>query len=115
MPVMPKDLEKKIESLREKIRHHEYLYYVLDQPDISDAEFDKLMRQLKDVEAQHPELITPSSPMLSLDNTYNEDELRAWERRVHELTGRKDVDYVCELKLDGMSLALIYEDGKMGR
>ena len=132
---MPKDLEKKIESLREKIRHHEYLYYVLDQPDISDAEFDKLMRQLKDVEAQHPELITAdsptqrvggkpregfvkvahSSPMLSLDNTYNEDELRAWERRVHELTGRKDVDYVCELKLDGMSLALIYEDGKMGR
>src|ERR1700739_1877442 len=135
MPVMPKDLEKKIESLREKIRHHEYLYYVLDQPDISDAEFDKLMRQLKDVEAQHPELITAdsptqrvggkpregfvkvahSSPMLSLDNTYNEDELRAWERRVHELTGRKDVDYVCEMKLDGMSLALIYEDGKMGR
>jgi len=130
---MPKDLEKKIESLRENIRHHEYRYYVLDQPEISDAEFDKLMRELKDVEAQHPDLITAdsptqrvggrpregfvkvthSSPMLSLDNTYNEDELRAWERRVHELTGRKDVDYVCELKLDGMSLALIYEDGKL--
>src|SRR3984957_2789742 len=135
MPVMPKDLEKKIESLRENIRHHEYRYYVLDQPEISDAEFDKLMRELKDVEAQHPDLITAdsptqrvggrpregfvkvthSSPMLSLDNTYNEDELRAWERRVHELTGRKDVDYVCELKLDGMSLALIYEDGKLER
>ena len=130
-----KDTEKRIEALREKIRHHEYLYYVLDRPDISDAEFDKLMQQLKDVEAQHPELITAdsptqrvggkpregfvkvahSSPMLSLDNTYNEDELRAWERRVHELTGRKDVDYVCELKLDGMSLALIYEDGKLVR
>ena len=128
-------MEKKIEALREKIRHHEYLYYVLDQPEFSDAEFDKLMRQLKDTEAEHPELLTAdsptqrvggkpregfvkvrhSSPMLSLDNTYNEDELRDWERRVHELSGRKDEDYVCELKLDGMSLALIYEDGKLMR
>jgi len=135
MPPANKDLEKKIGSLREKIRHHEYLYYVLDQPEISDAEFDKLMQQLKDLEAEHPELITAdsptqrvggkpregfvkvahSSPMLSLDNTYNEDELRDWERRVHELSGRKDVDYVCELKLDGMSLALIYEDGALVR
>jgi DNA ligase (NAD+) len=135
MAATTKDLEKKIEILREKIRHHEYLYYVLDQPEISDAEFDKLMQQLKDLELEHPELITPdsptqrvggkpregfvkvphSSPMLSLDNTYSEEELRAWERRVHELTGRKDVDYVCELKLDGMSLALIYEDGKLAR
>ena len=130
-----KDPEKKIETLREKIRHHEYLYYVLDQPEISDAEFDKLLQRLKDLEAGHPELITAdsptqrvggkpregfvkvphSSPMLSLDNTYNEEELRSWEHRVHELTGRKDVDYVCELKLDGMSLALIYEDGKLVR
>ncbi|MFY9742770.1 MAG: NAD-dependent DNA ligase LigA [Candidatus Sulfotelmatobacter sp.] len=130
-----KDAEKKIESLREKIRHHEYRYYVLDDPEISDAEFDKLMQQLKDMEAENPALITPdsptqrvggkpregfvkvahSSPMLSLDNTYSEDELRAWERRVHELSGRKDVDYVCELKLDGMSLALIYEDGRLVR
>jgi len=130
-----KDLEKKIEALREKIRHHEYLYYVLDNPAISDADFDKLMQQLKDLESQHPELVTPdsptqrvggkpregfvkvqhSSPMLSLDNTYNEEELRDWERRVHELSGRKDVDYVCELKLDGMSLALVYEDGRLVR
>jgi DNA ligase (NAD+) len=135
MPATSKDLGKKIESLREKIRHHEYLYYVLDHPELSDAEFDKLMQQLKDLEAEHPALITTdsptqrvggkpregfvkvphSSPMLSLDNTYNEEELRVWERRVHELTGRKDVDYVCELKLDGMSLALIYEDGKLVR
>jgi len=135
MAATTKDLEKKIEILREKIRHHEYLYYVLDQPEISDAEFDKLMRQLKDAEAEHPELVTAdsptqrvggkpregfvkvphSSPMLSLDNTYSEEELRGWERRVHELSGRKDVDYVCELKLDGMSLALIYEDGKLAR
>src|ERR1700722_5263729 len=130
-----KNPEKEIEALRDKIRHHEYLYYVLDQPEISDAEFDKLMRRLKDLETEHPELTTPdsppqrvggkpregfvkvrhSSPMLSLYNTYNEEELRDWERRVHELSGRKDVDYVCELKLDGMSLALVYEDGKLAR
>ncbi|HXC43016.1 MAG TPA: NAD-dependent DNA ligase LigA [Candidatus Dormibacteraeota bacterium] len=135
MTVASKDLEKKIETLREKIRHHEYSYYVLDQPEISDAEFDKLMRQLKDMEAEHPELLAAdsptqrvggkpregfvkvahSSPMLSLDNTYSEEELRAWERRVHELSGRKEIDYVCELKLDGMSLALIYEGGKLVR
>ena len=130
-----RDVEKKIEALREKIRHHEYLYYVLDNPEISDLDFDKLMRQLKDLEGEHPALLAPdsptqrvggkpregfvkvrhSSPMLSLDNTYNEEELRDWERRVHELTGRQEVDYVCELKLDGMSLALIYEDGKLAR
>src|SRR5919198_4124064 len=126
-----KDIHEKIESLREKIRHHEYRYYVLDQPEVSDAEFDRLMNQLKALEAVHPDLITPdsptqrvggkpregfvkvphSSPMLSLDNAYNEEELRNWERRVHELAGRKDVEYVCELKPDGMSLALRYEDG----
>ena len=130
-----KDAEKKIEVLREKIRHHEYQYFVLDNPEISDQDFDKLTKQLKDFEAEHPELITPdsptqrvggkpregfvkvrhSSPMLSLDNTYSEDELRGWERRVHELSGRRDVDYVCELKLDGMSLALTYEEGKLAR
>src|SRR5580692_3424999 len=130
-----KDIEKKIEALREKIRHDEYLYHVLDQPEISDQDYDKLLRQLKDLEAQNPSLITldsptqrvggkpregfvkvaHSSPMLSLDNTYSEEELRAWERRVHELSGREDVDYVCELKLDGMSLALTYEDGKLLR
>src|ERR1700722_2111204 len=130
-----KDAARKIETLREKIRHHEYLYYVLDNPEISDADFDTLMRQLKDLESSNPSLLTPdsptqrvggkpregfikvahSSPMLSLDNTYSEDELRDWERRVHELSGRSDVDYVCELKLDGMSLALIYEDGKLLR
>ncbi len=135
MPSAAKEAEKKIEALREKIRHHEYRYYVLDQPEISDGDFDKLMQQLKVLEADHPSLVTPdsptqrvggkpregfvkvphSSPMLSLDNTYSEEELRDWERRVHELSGRKDVDYVCELKLDGMSLALTYEDGKLAR
>src|SRR5437660_245228 len=130
-----KDVEKKIESLRENIRHHEYLYYVLDNPEITDQDFDRLMQQLKDLEAANPSLITPdsptqrvggkpregfvkvrhSSPMLSLDNTYSEEELRGWERRVHELSGRKDVDYVCELKLDGMSLSLGYDDGHLAR
>ena len=133
MPV--KDAEKKIESLRDQIRHHEYLYYVLDRPEISDFEFDKLMQQLQQLEAENPNLITPdsptqrvggkpregfvkvrhSSPMLSLDNTYSEEELRDWERRVHELTGVKNVDYVCELKLDGMSLSLGYDDGHLAR
>ncbi|HUO25634.1 MAG TPA: NAD-dependent DNA ligase LigA [Candidatus Aquilonibacter sp.] len=133
MSVLSRGIEKTVESLRERIRHHEHLYYVLDQPEISDAEFDKLMQQLKDLEAEHPELIRSdsptqrvggkpregfvkvphTSPMLSLDNTYNEEDLRAWERRVHELTGQSGVYYVCELKLDGMSLALIYEDGKL--
>src|ERR1700739_5048891 len=102
-----KDAEKKREAPREKIRHHEYQYFVLDNPEISDQDFDKLTTQLKDLEAEHPELITPdsptqrvggkpregfvkvrhSSPMLSLDNTYSEEELRGWERRVHELSG----------------------------
>ena len=130
-----KDISKRIDTLREKIRHHEHLYYVLDNPSISDAEFDQLMNELKQLEAENPKLITPdsptqrvggkpregfgkvphSSPMLSLDNTYNEEDLRNWERRVHELSGRKDIEYVCELKLDGMSLALRYEDGRLVR
>jgi DNA ligase (NAD+) len=135
MAASPKGVEKKIEALREKIRHHEYLYYVLDHPEISDAEFDQLMIELQKSEKDHPELITPdsptqrvggkpkegflkaphSSPMLSLDNTYNEEDLRNWERRVHELSGRDDIEYACELKLDGMSLALHYEGGKLLR
>jgi DNA ligase (NAD+) len=128
-------IEKKIEALREKIRHHEYRYYVLDAPEISDADFDALMNELKRIEAEHPKLVTPdsptqrvggkpregfvkakhSSPMLSLDNAYSEEELRDWERRVHELSGRTDVEYMCELKLDGMSLALVYENGQLAR
>ena len=135
MPVASKEIEKQIESLRDQIRHHEYRYFVLDDPEISDFDFDKLVEQLKKLEAERPDLVTPdsptqrvggkpregvvkvphSSPMLSLDNTYNEEELRNWERRVHELSGRKEVDYVCELKLDGMSLALVYEDGRLAR
>ncbi|MEY2413412.1 MAG: ligase [Acidobacteriaceae bacterium] len=130
-----KDSQKKIEAIRERVRHHEYRYYVLDDPEISDAEFDRLMDELGSLEAENPALITPdsptqrvggkpregllkaqhSSPMLSLDNTYNEEDLRNWERRVHELAGSKNIQYVCELKLDGMSLALHYENGSLVR
>ncbi len=126
-------METKVEALREKIRHHEYRYYVLDDPEISDVEFDKLMNELKRIEAENPALVNPdsptqrvggkpregfvkakhSSPMLSLDNAYSEAELRDWERRVHELSGRSDIEYMCELKLDGMSLALVYKDGRL--
>src|SRR6204780_5342857 len=128
-------IQKKIEALREKIRYHEYRYYVLDAPEVSDAEFDKVMNELKRLEAEHPELITSdsptqrvggkpregftkakhSSPMLSLDNAYSEEELLDWERRVHDLSGRTDVEYMCELKLDGMSLALVYADSRLER
>jgi DNA ligase (NAD+) len=130
-----KNIETRLEALRDKIRYHEHRYYVLDNPAISDAEFDQLMNELKRLEAEHPALVTPDSPtqrvggkpregfvklphssaMLSLDNTYNVEELRNWERRVHELSGRKDIEYVCELKLDGMSLALGYQQGRLAR
>jgi DNA ligase (NAD+) len=122
------DTLRAVEHLRDQIRHHEHLYYVLDRPEISDAEFDALMNQLKALEKQHPELITPdsptqrvggkpregfvkvehSSPMLSLDNAYNEEDLRDWARRVHELSGMRELEYVCELKMDGLSMALRY-------
>src|SRR5438876_5520465 len=130
-----KHMQEEIESLRDEIRGHEHRYYVLDDPEISDAEFDRLINELKKLEAAHPELVTPDSPtqrvggkpregfvkvphsvpMLSLDNAYSEEDLRDWERRVHELSGRKDIEYVCELKLDGMSLAVRYEDGRLVR
>ncbi len=128
-----KDVEKQIEKLRADIRRHEHLYYVLDAPEISDADFDYLMVQLKRLEAEHPELVTPDSPtqrvggkpregfvkaehsrpMLSLDNAYSEEELRDWDRRVRELAGSDKIEYVCEFKMDGMSLALTYRDGRM--
>jgi DNA ligase (NAD+) len=135
MASVPKSCLKRADALREKIRYHEHRYYVLDDPEISDFAYDQLMDELKQLETQHPALISPdsptqrvggkpserfvkaphSSPMLSLDNTYSVDDLRNWERRVHELSGRTDIDYICELKLDGMSLALHYEDGRLVR
>jgi DNA ligase (NAD+) len=120
-----------IEELRAKLRRHEHLYYVLDTPEISDADYDALMRQLQELEREHPELIRPdsptqrvggapregfvqaahSSPMLSLDNALNEGELRDFDRRVGELLGHRDYEYAAELKLDGLSLAVRYEKG----
>jgi DNA ligase (NAD+) len=129
MLAMAKSAEQKVEALREELRHHEHLYYVLDSPEVTDAQYDALMNQLKALEAEHPELVTPDSPtqrvggkprdgfvktphsrpMLSLDNAYNEAELRAWDQRVRgALTSTDQIRYVCELKLDGLSLALHY-------
>jgi DNA ligase (NAD+) len=127
--------DRQIEALREELRRHEQLYYVLDAPELTDAQYDVLMNRLKALEGQHPELVTPDSPtqrvggkpkdgfvkvahsrpMLSLDNAYNEEELRAWEERVRGgLPSTEIVRYVCELKLDGLSLALTYEAGRDG-
>ncbi len=124
-----------IEGLRNQIRHHEQRYYVLDDPEISDYEFDQLMRKLQELERQHPELVTAdsptqrvggtpakelpkarhSTPMMSLDNTYSVEELAEFDRRVRQLSGRSHVEYVGELKLDGLSMALTYEDGVLAR
>lgn len=124
--------DQRIQEMRDELRHHEHLYYVLDAPELTDAQYDALMNRLKKMEAEHPELVTPDSPsqrvggkpsegfvkmphsrpMLSLDNAYNEEELRAWEQRVREaLPSSETVRYVCELKLDGLSLALHYGAG----
>ncbi len=129
------EIENEIEKLREEIRRHEHRYYVLMDPEISDLKFDQLMHRLQELEKEHPELVTPdsptqrvggqpaeefskvrhSAPMLSLDNTYSVDELRDFDRRVRELSGRDQVPYVAELKLDGLSMALTYEDGVLTR
>jgi DNA ligase (NAD+) len=122
------------EALRETIRRHEHLYYVLDTPELADAEFDELMRELKTIEAAHPGWITPDSPtqrvggkpkegfvkvahsrpMLSLDNVNTPEDLADWDRRVRTLAGDAAVAYVTELKLDGLSLALHYDPGQSG-
>jgi DNA ligase (NAD+) len=124
-----------VEQLRAEIRRHEQLYYVLDQPEISDQEYDALMRRLQEIEAAHPELMTPdsptqrvggapregfiqvphSAPMLSLDNALNEGELRDFDRRVRQLLPGQPYRYVAELKLDGLSMAVRYDDGRIIR
>ncbi len=126
-----KDPAREIENLREDLRRHEHLYYVLDQPEITDAEYDALMRRLQELEAGHPALATPDSPtqrvggkpregflkvehssrMLSLDNALNEGELREFDRRVRELLGGDPFRYVVELKLDGLSMAAHFANG----
>src|SRR5437660_1541397 len=127
-----KDPAEEIEALREELRRHEHLYHVLDRPEITDAEYDALMRRLQSLEAEHPELVTPDSPsqrvggkpregfikvrhssvMLSLDNALNEAELRDFDRRVRDLLGGESYRYVTELKMDGLSMAAHYQDGK---
>ncbi len=124
-----------IEELRDKLRHHEYLYYVLDQPEISDASYDRLMKRLEELETAHPELITPDSPsvrvggtpregfqtvqharpMLSLDNAFSYDQLRDFDRRVRQGSGREKIEYIAEHKFDGLSISLQYVNGLLAR
>jgi len=128
---MPEDAKQEIAGLRETLRRHEYLYYVQDTPEISDAEYDQLMNRLRELESRRPDLITPdsptqrvggkpregfvkvrhSSPMLSLDNALNEGELRDFDRRVRQLLGDAPYRYVAELKMDGLSMAGFYTQG----
>ena len=128
-------VRKEMADLREKIAHHEYLYFVADDPQISDAAFDRLMNRIKQLEAAHPELRTPDSPtvrvggtprsgfqtvaharpMLSLDNAFSFDALRDWDRRVREGSGREDIEYITEHKFDGLSISLQYQDGVLVR
>lgn len=127
------EVRREAEKLRDELRRHEHLYYVLDQPEISDTAYDELMRRLEKLEGEHPELRTPDSPtqrvggkpregfvkiqhtapMLSLDNALNREELIDFDRRVRELLGDEAFRYVAELKMDGLSMAALYEDGSM--
>ena len=131
-----KSIEERIEELRREIHYHNYRYYVLASPVISDAEYDKLMQELRELEAAHPELITPDSPtqrvgaeplekfekvshprpMLSLNDAFNEEELRAWLERISKLLPEgitvKDLEYVVEPKIDGLTVVLTYENGR---
>ena len=131
----PASVKKEIEELREKLRYHEYRYYVLDDPEISDAAYDRMMNRLKELEAAHPELVRPDSPtvrvggaprdgfqkvqharpMLSLDNAFSYDALRDWDRRVREGSGQEKIEYIAEHKFDGLSISLQYEDGVLVR
>src|SRR5271165_1452753 len=128
-----KDPRAEVDTLRKELRRHEHLYYVLDQPEISDTEYDALMRQLRELEERHPELASADSPtqrvggkpregfvkvphssaMLSLDNALNEAELRDFDRRVRELLAGAPFRYVTELKMDGLSMAAHYRDGRL--
>jgi DNA ligase (NAD+) len=130
---MAHDVSKQVERLRKEIRQHDYLYYVLNQPRINDRQYDKLFAELKKLEAANPQFVTADSPtqrvsgrplegfatvrhavpMLSMDNTYNADELRAFDERVKKQLGSQDYDYVIELKIDGLAISLRYEGGTL--
>jgi len=134
--MVSKQILRRVEKLRSVIRKHNYKYYILDSPTISDAEYDHLFRELQELEAQYPELITPDSPtqrigaeplkefapvkhkvsMLSLQNVFSENELRAFDKRVKDrLHVKHDIEYMCEPKFDGVSVSLLYEDGVLVR
>src|SRR6202040_2211132 len=122
-------LRERVARLREEIRAHEHRYYVLDRPSVSDAEFDRLMNELKQLEAEHPEVATPDSPtqrvggtprkgfetrrhnppMLSLDNAFSFEELDRFDRRAREVSGRQEIEYVAEHKYEGLRMSLHYE------
>ena len=128
---IPDSAFQQVAELREQLNHHNYRYYVLDSPEISDAQYDELMRELRAIEAEHPEFVTPDSPtqrvgaqpaegftqvahprpMFSLGNAFDDDEFMAWHRRVSDLLEGETFDMVCELKYDGLAVALTYEDG----
>jgi DNA ligase (NAD+) len=128
-------IKTELERLRDEIRRHDYLYYVKGEPEISDYEYDRLYRRLVELEEKHPELVTPDSPtqriggapaegfaevrhkppMLSLDNASAEDEVREWDERVRKGLGADGVAYVCEAKIDGVAIALEYDDGILAR
>lgn len=132
MSQVPEEVRKRVEQLREEIEYHNYRYYVLADPVITDEEFDRLMHELIELERKYPELITPDSPtqrvgekfldefrsvphtepMLSLDNTYSEEEIKEFDERIKRLLESREVFYVAELKIDGVSVSLRYVDGK---
>ncbi|MHC4076125.1 MAG: NAD-dependent DNA ligase LigA [Planctomycetota bacterium] len=132
---MAEDIKKQIQKLRAEIRRHDYLYYVLNQPEISDQRYDRLFAGLKQLEQANPQFISPESPtqrvgdqplegftglrhavpMLSMDNTYSSDELREFDKRTKKQLGGRDYDYVVELKIDGLAISLRYEKAKLTR
>ncbi|MCK0159824.1 NAD-dependent DNA ligase LigA [Allomuricauda sp. F6463D] len=129
------DIQQKINSLRNELREHNYKYYVLDEPSISDFEFDMKLKELQKLETEHPEFYDPTSPtlrvggmvtknfetvpheyrMYSLDNSYSKEDLEDWEKRIQRILGDVDVEFTCELKYDGASISLTYEEGKLVR
>ena len=130
-PMLTLDITHQIQKLRAALNHHNYRYYVLDSPEVSDAEYDALMRELRAIESEHPELVTPDSPtqrvgappadgfaqvehprpMFSLGNAFDAEEFLAWHKRVSDMLDGEPFDMVCELKYDGLAVALTYEDG----
>ena len=130
-----KKIRQRVESLREQINAHNYAYYVLDNPEVTDSEYDRLLRELTELEQQYPELVTPDSPtqrvgakplsefaevqhevpMLSLGNAFSEEDMIDFDRRVREVAGQKIIDYAAEPKLDGLAISLLYQDGVLVR